>query len=120
MDYYREAIAIDAYFYPAKVNLAMALNNKGEKEEAADGMPGFTRARYNYALVLLKLQHWQEGEQQLLWLLEAEPLNTQYFTTLADLYLRFGMKERARTLAQRILEKNPEFEAGQQLFNALQ
>ena len=89
-------------------------------KEAADGMPGFTRARFNYALVLLKLQHWQEGEQQLLWVLEAEPLNTQYFTTLADLYLRFGMKERARTLAQRILEKNPEFEAGQQLFNALQ
>ena len=79
----------------------------------------FAPQRYNYALVLLKLQRWQEGEQQLLWLLKTESGNSQYFTTLADVYLRFGMKERARILAQKQLEKHPDFQPARQLLNAL-
>ena len=123
----KQVVGDQPELYEVLYSLGLLLAEMEQYESAAtylqgavDGMPHFLRARFNYALVLFKLQHWQEGEQQLLWLLETEPGNQQYFKTLADLYLNFGMRERARMLAKRQLENNPDFEPAQQLLNALQ
>lgn len=87
--------------------------------KAADGMPQYTRVRYNQALALLKLKRWQDGEQALLKALEVEPDNREYFMTLANLYLNFKETERARQLAEQILQKEPGQQDAQELLRML-
>ncbi|MGW8194828.1 MAG: tetratricopeptide repeat protein, partial [Desulforhopalus sp.] len=77
-------------------------------EMAADGMPGYSRVRYNQALSLLKLKRWQQGEEALLKALEADPANTEYFVTLANLYLSFKETAKARRLCESILLQIPD------------
>ena len=88
-------------------------------EKAADGMQHYTRVRYNLALALMKLQRWQESEQALLMVLDLEPANREYFTTLANLYLNFRMVEQARVLAETTLEKVPAHPDAQELLRLL-
>ena len=76
--------------------------------EAADGMPDYTRPRYNQALALLKLQRYEEGERALLKTLEVDPDNREYFSTLANLYLNFRMIDKAEHLARTILKSVPD------------
>ena len=75
--------------------------------QAADGMPNYSRARYNQALALLKLKKWREGSAALEKAVMAEPTNEEYFVTLANLYLSSGQTEKARQLAELVLERVP-------------
>lgn len=86
---------------------------------AADGMPQQSRARYNQALALLKLQRWEQGEQALLQALELDPANQEYFTTLADLYFNFQLMDRAERLARKTLTVDPNHVPAQQVLKAL-
>jgi len=156
--HFKESIAIDDKFYPAKVNLAMQLNSKGQNAEAvtlfkevikdhpalyevsyslglllaemdnyqdaatylqmaATGMPNNSRAQYNFALSLLKMERWQEGENALQDCLKIDPESREYFNTLANLYLSFRMRDKAKVLAGKMLEINPDHEQAKQLFN---
>jgi tetratricopeptide (TPR) repeat protein len=83
---------------------------------AADGMAGYTRVRYNFELALMKLGRWAEAEQALLMVIELEPGNEPYFSTLANLYLGFGMQQRARQLAESFLALHPDHQAAAELF----
>ena len=96
-------------------SLGLLLAELGKYQEAAEmlgraanGMPEYTRPRYNQALALLKLQRYEEGEQALLKTLEVEPENREYFSTLANLYLNFRMIGRAEQLARTILLSVPD------------
>lgn len=84
---------------------------------AATGMQNNSRAQYNFALALLKQKRWQEGENALLKSLEIEPESREYFNTLANLYLSFRMRDKAKALADTILEKNPKHELAIQLLD---
>jgi len=110
----REVVADHPHLHEVTYSLGLLLAELQEYGEAADvlgraadGMPDYTRPRYNQALALLKLKRYEEGERALLLALEAEPANREYFSTLANLYLGFGMIERASDLADTILEKVP-------------
>jgi len=159
-EHFKESIAIDDKFYPAKVNWAMQLNSNGQNDEAvklfkevlkdhptlydvsyslglllaemnnykeastylqlaAIGMPNNSRAQYNFALSLLKMERWQEGEDALLVCLEIDPESREYFNTLANLYLSFRMGDKAKALARKMLEMNPDHEQAKQLLNVV-
>jgi tetratricopeptide (TPR) repeat protein len=87
---------------------------------AAEGLPGNSRVQYNLALALLKLQKWQEGENALLKTLEIEPASRVYFNTLANLYLSFRMRDKARSLAEKFLSLYPDHEEAKQLLDLVQ
>ncbi|HBH30180.1 MAG: tetratricopeptide repeat protein [Desulfofustis sp. PB-SRB1] len=87
--------------------------------EAADRMPHHSRARYNQALALLKLQQWENGEKALLQALDQEPGNQEYFTTLANLYLNFGLIDRAELLGRRTLAIDPSHNRARELLESL-
>ena len=87
---------------------------------AADGMPAYTRPRYNQALALLKLKRYEEGERALLMALEVEPENREYFSTLANLYLNFSMIGRAEQLARTILSSVPDHPDATQLLEMIE
>jgi len=65
----------------------------------------------------LKQKRWQEGEKALLKCLEIEPESREYFNTLANLYLSFRMRDIAKALADKALEKNPKHEPAIQLLD---
>ena len=86
---------------------------------AADGMPHYSRVRYNQALAFLKQQKWQQGEDALLQALDTAPDNTEYFVTLINLYLNFRMVDRAKGLAEKMLKNNPGHEHAREVLDNL-
>jgi len=70
--HFREAIAIDDLFYPAKVNLAVLLNGKGRNEEAEallreviEAYPERHQVAYSLGLLLAEMGRYPEAEQWL-------------------------------------------------------
>ena len=159
--YYRQSIAIDTLFYPAKVNLAMQLNLEGQNREAekllqevvseypylhevsyslgllqaelgnykkaalnlgnaADGMPQYSRARYNQALAYMKLQDWILAEKYLVQALEIDSGNRQYFITLTNFYLRNNRRDKVEVLAKSILKRFPDHPEANEIIHLLQ
>jgi tetratricopeptide (TPR) repeat protein len=123
----REVVAQQPGLYEASYSLGLLLAETKKYEEAAeflgkaaDGMPSFSRARYNQALALLKIKRWEEGEKYLLQALLSEPANTEYFVTLVNLYLSFRQTEKARNVAQTILEKVPDHKQAGDLLKMLE
>ena len=123
----REVVQDDPELHEAAYSLGLLLAEMGRLDEAAkmlgsaaDGMPGYARPRYNQALALLKLKRYEEGEKALLQVVRQEPENPEYFTTLANLYLGFGMTERARNLAEEVLQIVPDHPQAQELLQLLQ
>ncbi len=87
--------------------------------KAADGMPHYSRVRYNQALALMKLQRWRDSEQALLQALEVDSGNREYFITLINLYLRLNERNRAKVLAAQILKKHPDHPEAKELLRLL-
>ena len=77
------------------------------------------RVRYNLALAMLKLKQWEEGAAALNKTVQIEPGNREYFVTLANLYLNFGKREQARSLAESILKQVPDHQDASELLKAL-
>lgn len=77
---------------------------------AAAGLK-YSRAHYNHGQVLLLLKQPAKAEKALLSALTLDPLQQDFFLALANLYLKFGKTEKARALANNILEQFPEHQA---------
>ncbi len=67
--YYRTAVAIDDLFYPAKANLAVLLNARGENDEAEallrsilEAYPGQHDVAYSLGLLLAEMGRYVEAE----------------------------------------------------------
>jgi len=112
---FKQVLADHPDFYNIWYSLGLLLaemNNYSDAaislEKAANGMPDYSRARYNYGLVLLRLQQWQNAEQSLLECVRLEPANRSYFQVLAQLYINFGMMDKARQLAEQFLKHSPD------------
>ncbi len=71
-------------------------------------MPNYSRARYNYALALLKIKRWQEVAEALKKTVLQDPDVDEYFVTLANFYLNFRMNSEARALAEEVLHVSPD------------
>ena len=68
---------------------------------------------------MLKLKQWEEGAAALNKTVQIEPGNREYFVTLANLYLNFGKREQARSLAESILKQVPDHQDASELLKAL-
>jgi len=119
---FREVVAEHRELYEIEYSLGLLLAEMGEYAEAAiflgraaDGMPSYSRARFNQGLAFLKLQRWDDGERALLQALDVDSQNRQYFATIIDLYLRMNKKENARELAEKILAKHPDHQEAQRV-----
>lgn len=89
-------------------------------EKAAQGMPGYPRVRYNLSLAQFKLERWQQGADLLRQLVLENPAVNEYFVTLANLYLSFGMVGRAEQLAHDLLKVEPGHQGAKELIQVLQ
>jgi len=123
---FREVVRDNPNLYEVSYSLGLLLaemNNLSEAAiylgQAADGMPVYSRARYNQALALLKLGRIEEGERALLQALEVDSQNRQYFTTIINLYLGMNQKKKAIQLAEKILAQHPEHAEAQEIMQLL-
>jgi Tfp pilus assembly protein PilF len=85
---------------------------------AASGM-SYARAHYNHGQILLFLNQPDRAEQALVNALNLEPLNQEYFTALADFYLKTNQVKKARTLATTALRQSPDYDAAKNLLQYL-
>ncbi|WP_419175382.1 tetratricopeptide repeat protein [Desulfosediminicola sp.] len=88
-------------------------------QQAAEGMPGYSRVRYNFSLALFKLQRWQQGANVLRELVLQNPEVSEYFVTLVNLYLNFGMGPQAEQLAYDVLKIMPDHPGAKDLLKAM-
>jgi tetratricopeptide (TPR) repeat protein len=112
----------DLYQIAYSLGLLLAEMEKYNESErylamAADGLPGNSRVQYNFALVLLKMQKWQEGENALLKTLEIEPASREYFNALANLYLSFRMRDKAKDLAEKFISLYSDHQQAKELLD---
>ncbi|MCP3888415.1 MAG: tetratricopeptide repeat protein [Desulfobulbaceae bacterium] len=87
---------------------------------AADGMPQYSRARYNQALAYMKLQDWVQAEKRLVQALEVDSGNRQYFITLTNFYLRNNRHDKVKVLAETILSRFPDHPEANEIKQLLQ
>ncbi|BHH85894.1 tetratricopeptide repeat protein [Desulforhopalus sp. 52FAK] len=88
--------------------------------KAADGMPQYSRARYNQALAYMKLQDWDQAEKRLLQALEIDSGNRQYFITLTNFYLRNNRHDKVKVLAETVLSRFPDHPEALEIIRLLQ
>jgi len=123
----REVVRENPQLYEVLYSLGLLLAEMEKYEDAAimlgraaDGMRSYSRPRYNQALALLKLKRYEEGEQALLRVLEIEPENREYFSTLDNLYLGFKMVNQAEKLARTMLKTLPDHADAKQLLEMIE
>jgi Tfp pilus assembly protein PilF len=86
---------------------------------AASGM-NYARAHYNHGQILLFLKQPVQAEQALVNALDLEPQNQDYFTSLADLYLKANQNKKARALAITMIRQIPNHDAANRLLQYLE
>lgn len=83
-------------------------------------MPEYSRVRYNQGLVFLKMRQWEKAEKALMQVIETDPLNREYFWTLANFYLDTGEIEKAKDFARYLLQRVPVHRDAEELLRKLQ
>ncbi len=153
---FEAAIRIDKLFYPAKVNLALAYNQRGQNEQAekllrevvteqpelfevaysfglllvemqkypdavkyleraSKGLPERARIHYNLGLLYQHLQNATQAEIELRAALTLEPAALDFQYGLADHYIKRGLFEKARPIAEAMASTHPENPIGMQI-----
>ena len=115
----REVADQEQNLYEVAYSLGLLLAEMGRHEDAAiylgraaAGM-GYARAYYNQGLNLLALRRFDQAEQAFVNGLALTPRDEQLFAALANLYLRNGQTDKARSLAVETLRTFPDHvEAG--------
>jgi tetratricopeptide (TPR) repeat protein len=122
----KEVVADHSDLYEISYSLGLLQAELGNFEEAAqslgvaaDGMPHYSRARYNQALAYMKLQDWDKAEKRLVQALEIDPGNRQYFITLTNFYLRNNRHDKVRVLAEAILTRFPDHPEAKEILQLL-
>ena len=119
MAFYEQAIEIDNQFYPAKVNLAMALNRAGNNaaaekllREVVESNPQFHEVRYSLGLLLAEMEQYQDAAKMLGLAADGMPDYTRprYNQALALLKLeRYEEGEQALLKALQVEPQNREY-----------
>ncbi len=84
-------------------------------EKAAKGLPKRARIHYNLGLLLQFLKKDSKAEAALLKALDMEPDNMDFLYATADHYIKRGKHDKAKKIAETIIEKFPESTLGQNL-----
>jgi len=106
------------------LGLLLAENNKQTEalqylKIAADGMPDRARVNYNLGLLLQNQNRLSEAEIYLLRALELEPDNMDFLYALAIYYINRQMPLKARSIAEKMVEVNPQLAVGNELLGAI-
>ena len=83
-------------------------------QRAADGLPGRPRIRYNLGLLYQQLRQLELAERELSLALEADRRNFDFQYALLDHYLKRGMFEEARPVAEALASMHPQNPVGMQ------
>jgi tetratricopeptide (TPR) repeat protein len=120
----REVVRDEPELYDAAYSLGLLLvemQNYREAvtylEKASRGLPERARIRYNLGLLYAHLQNVMAAENQLRAALDLEPQNLDFQYGLADFYLKRGMFEQARPIAEAMILTHPENPIGAQMLN---
>jgi len=84
-------------------------------ERAVSGLPGRARIHYNLGLLYQHLQDARLAEKELLAALALEPHSLDFQYGLVDHYLKRGLFEQARPIAERMASQHPENPIGGQI-----
>jgi predicted CXXCH cytochrome family protein len=110
----REVVIDHPGQYEVQYSLGLLLAEKKKYAEAArhlviaaKGLPGRGRVHYNLGLLLQQLKRDAAAEAALLTALEIEPDSLDYLYALADHYLKRGKLEKARNIAEKMIEEHP-------------
>ena len=112
---YEAAIAIDEFFYPAKVNMAMLYNAMGEKGKAEDlfrqvvaANPQQYQAAYSLGLLLAENRKYEEAARYLTAAAHGMPAHARVHYNLGILLDYLGQDEAAEKALRKALELAPE------------
>ncbi len=107
---YREALAIEPGYVPAKLNLGIALNESGKVDEAerlfaeiVRTNPGHELAHFNLGVIHVKRRHYGKAIKELKSALKANPSSGDAWYYLGLAYERKGEKEQAISAYQKAI-----------------
>jgi tetratricopeptide (TPR) repeat protein len=107
LELYHQSLRIDAEFIPARINLAMLHNDRGEQKEAEEQFrevlridPAQGDAAYSLGLLLAEWGRLNEAEEQLKRAVDLQPENARIHYNLGVLL----MQQKKRTEARKELE----------------
>ena len=86
-------------------------------EKAANGLPDRARIHYNLGLLYQQLQRVGGAEQELQMAMMLEPQNLDFQYGLADHYLKRGMLQEARRIAEKMAATHPDNPIGNHILN---
>ncbi len=120
----REVVEQEPELYDAAYSLGLLLveiqnYKEGAEflEKASRGMPGRVRIHYNLGLLYAQMQNDAAAEVELRAALDLEPRSLEFQYGLADFYLKRGMFEQARPIAEDMAAMHPENPIGTQMLN---
>jgi tetratricopeptide (TPR) repeat protein len=123
----REVVTAQPALYEMAYSLGLLLAEMQEYRAAAEyleraskGLPDRARIHYNLGLIYQYLQDNIRAETELRVALELEPRNPDFQYGLADHYLKRGLLEQARPIAEDMASMHPENPVGRQLLDYIQ
>ena len=123
----REVTSDQPELYEAAYSLGLLLvelqkyrEAAGYLERAVTGLPGRARIHYNLGLLYAFLQDATGAEQELRAALALEPQSLDFQYALADFYLKRGMFEQAKAVAEDMAKMHPDNPIGEQMLEFIQ
>ena len=123
---FKEVISDYPEYYEASYSLGLLFAEQKKYQEAAKyleiaakSMPGRTRIYYNLALLYQQMGAINKAEQSYKTLLAKEPENIDYLYACAYFYVQEKQNEKARKLAEKMIEKFPGQQHGHNILEML-
>ena len=120
----REVVTEQPELYEAAYSLGLLLVEMQQHreavqflEQASAGLPEHARIHYNLGLLYQYLQDAERAESRLRAALSLEPQNLDFQYGLVDHYLKRGLFEKARPIAEDMVSTHPENPVGSQMLN---
>ena len=83
-------------------------------------MPERARVHYNLGLLLQQLKRYDEAETSLTRALKIEPNTVDYLHAVADHYIRRGKLEKAKGIAEKMVEHHPANPIGRRILGFIE
>ncbi|MBW1841192.1 MAG: tetratricopeptide repeat protein [Deltaproteobacteria bacterium] len=88
-------------------------------QKASEGLPEYARVHYNLGLLLQFLNKDAEAETALINALKLDTDSMDYLYALADFYLKRGRFQKAKGVAEQLVEKHPEHRIGSEMLEVI-
>jgi hypothetical protein len=120
----KEVVESEPQLYEISYSLGLLLVEMQKEQEAVTylekasrGLPGQARIHFNLGLLYQRLQRYMRAEKELQQAVMLEPDNIDFLYGLADYYLKRGLLDNARRVAERMVATHPDNPLGNQILN---